>query len=96
MIQDSPSGRWLERLDRLQRFFDGPIPAHERRWIFADPGPVARSASARWRDLADESGRRADRLRRRAREAPTPRERRAATAALAEELAWQRHCLTQV
>ncbi|MCC6470223.1 MAG: hypothetical protein IT563_18020 [Alphaproteobacteria bacterium] len=92
MIQDSPSGRWLDRLDRLQCFFDGPIPAPERRWIFADPGPAARSASDAWHDLAEDSRRRAERLRRRARHAATPRERRSAAVALAEERDWQRHC----
>jgi hypothetical protein len=92
MIPTSPSGRWLDRLDRMQRFFDGPIPAPDRRWVFADPDPAVRSATEAWGDLARESVRRAWRLRRIATAAPTPRERRSAVNALREEAAWRRHC----
>jgi len=79
-------------LDRLQRFHDGPIPAPERRWIFADPDPVVRSASARWNDLAGESAERVNRLRHAARAAASFRARNAACDALAVEMDWQRHC----
>jgi hypothetical protein len=95
MIPASPSGRWLDRLDQMQRFFDGPIHAPDRRWVFADPDPVVRSASEAWGDLARESARRADRLRRILRTAPSPRARRAATDALDIEVAWRLHCLAR-
>jgi hypothetical protein len=92
MIPDPPSARWLDRLDRLQRRYDGPIPAGERRWIFADPGPTARSAPAAWSALARDSAERIARLQRTIDAAPSPRERRAAGEALAEERTWLHHC----
>lgn len=95
MIPASPSARWLDRLDQLQRLFDGPIPAPDRRWIFADPDLAVRSASETWSDLARESAERTDRLRRILRAAPTSRPRRAATDALDVEIAWGRHCLAR-
>lgn len=92
MIPDAPSGRWLDRLDRLQRFYDGPIPAAVRRRIFADPDPTVRSASDTWNALALESEERALTLRSAVSTAASPRACKAVRDALRAERAWGRHC----
>lgn len=92
MIPDAPSGRWLDRLERLQRFYDGPVPAPERRWIFADPDPAVRSASETWNALAQESEERARGLRTAIFVAASPGACKAVRDALRAERAWGRHC----
>ncbi len=53
MIQTTPAARALDRLARLERLYDGPVPAPLRRWALgvapsapprlqADPGAPAR------------------------------------------------------
>jgi hypothetical protein len=92
MIRTSPSGRWLDRLNGLQRFYDGPIPADERQWIFADPGRDIESAAETWNRLARESAARLASLEAAERSAGSAHARRATADALAAERDWWRHC----
>src|SRR5262249_27192978 len=95
-------GARLDRLARLERFYEGPIPPPLRAQVLGEPSAPDRFEAGQWATLFQESRERIARLRRRAGTlshppaphppASDPTTRDDLALALRQERAWMRQC----
>lgn len=92
MILNLPAGAWHDRLARLERFYDGPIPPPLRRQALAEPSAPDRFEAGRWHKLLGESRVRLQQMRRRGAALSNHAARDGIALALRQERRWMRQC----